>query len=320
MPLPVFFNFKKMRNFILFIGLLVAGVANAQVPVWINTFDTPADLQGWTIHDVDGNNNSWTQGKNHVMMNNGTEDVLRYSWLDDNNTMVTGYQTDNDWIISPEIDLTNASGAITFAAYISRGNPNSSGSLGRTLYIYESTTAQPVPTLADFQDMALDANGMYDPSYPYQFSAGTTDNPWVTPNTDFNECLVDISAFAGKKIYFALWTYSSTDLGSNNGNQGMININEIGIYADNVASTQDFNVKNSISKLYGNPVESALSLELNPQLMADQTTLTVYNLAGQKVLSAKYSESTDVSTLGSGMYILHLTDGKISERLKFIKK
>jgi hypothetical protein len=50
------------------------------------------------------------------------------------------------------------------------------------------------------------------------------------------------------------------------------------------------------------------------------TMIGIYNTAGQKVLTAPYSKSVNIAALSTGAYILEVTDGKISEKLKLIRK
>ena len=53
-----------MKNIFFTALLAVSTMATAQELVWENTFDAPTDLTGWTLHDIDGNGNTWVQGKN----------------------------------------------------------------------------------------------------------------------------------------------------------------------------------------------------------------------------------------------------------------
>jgi len=63
-----------------------------------------------------------------------------------------------------------------------------------------------------------------------------------------------------------------------------------------------------------------LQLQLNPILKENSVTVNVYNMSGQKVLMAKYSKNINVTALSAGIYITEVSDGKTTERLKFIKK
>lgn len=309
-----------MKKTILFSILLLPLMAYSQIPVWINSFDTSDDLQGWTFFNGNGNSNQWQQGNNiyynGTTLTYGTSGVLRYSINLVPSGTATNFSTENDWVISPEIDLTGASGTITLAAYISRQRTTHT-IVGRDLWIFTSTPQKPVPTVADFQAMTVDGNGNTITS-PYTIIAGNTANPW--PSTDLTqsaESLVDLSSFAGKKIYIGFWSNRITT-GLNVQN---INIDEIGIYASSfVLGTKESAAQKAITKVKENPVSESLQLQLNPVLNENSVVVSVYNMSGQKVLMAKYSKNINVTALSAGTYLVEVSDGKITERLKFIKK
>ena len=80
----------------------------------------------------------------------GTAGVLRHSINLVPTGNANGFTTENDWIISPQIDLTNTAGTITLAAYIGRQRSTHT-IVARELFIYVSTPQKEVPTLSDFQ-------------------------------------------------------------------------------------------------------------------------------------------------------------------------
>jgi hypothetical protein len=323
MSFPAFYFFKSliiciMKKLFLLSIVLVSQAAAAQFQVWSNSFDTPADLQGWTAHDLNGNGNGWVQGQNiyhnGTALTYGTSGVLRYSVSLVPTGNAANFGTENDWIISPQIDLEGAAGTISLAAYIGRQR-TTHFNVGRDLFIYVSTPQKPVPTLADFQAMAVDTNGNDIPS-PYRIIAGTTDNPFSTDLTQFNENLIDISAFSGKKIYLAFWS-NRKPTGNNLQN---INIDELAIYASSFLGTNDVKKKENVTKIAENPVKDFLQLQLNPNFNENKTAVHIYSVAGQKVLSVPYNKSVNVASLQAGMYIAEVSDGKTTEKLKFIKK
>ncbi|MFP7658158.1 T9SS type A sorting domain-containing protein [Chryseobacterium proteolyticum] len=61
-------------------------------------------------------------------------------------------------------------------------------------------------------------------------------------------------------------------------------------------------------------------LKLNPALKENNVTVTVFNMAGQSVLTTQYRREINVTTLSSGSYIAVVSDGVLSEKVKFIKK
>jgi len=303
-----------MKKLILLSILLLSQAIFAQYPVWSNTFDTPASLQGWTFYDLNGNGNGWVQGQNiyhnGTALAYGTSGVLRHSINLVPTGNATGFATENDWIISPEIDLTGAGGTITLAGYIGRQRSTHT-TVGRDIYIFVSTPQKQVPELSDFQQLATDAQNAGGATY--KFSASTT---LPTDLTQFAESLVNISAFAGKKIYIGLWSNRIVAAPINSQN---INIDEIAIYSS-VLNTKDVKDIKNVTKIMENPVTNSLQLQLNPKLKENNTTVSVYNMAGQKVLMTKYSKNMNVSALSAGIYFAEVSDGSTVEKLKFIKK
>lgn len=307
-----------MKKIILSSVLFLSHMAAAQSLVWGNSFDTPADLQGWTFHDLNSNGNGWVQGENiyhnGTTLTYGTAGVLRHSINLVPNGNANGFTTENDWIISPQIDLSTIAGTITLAAYIGRQRSTHT-IVARELFIYVSTPQKEVPTLSDFQAMTVDANGN-DVQSVYKIQVGDSANPFPADLTQFVESLVDLSAFAGKKIYIGMWSNRKTS-GNNVQN---INIDEIGIFNTPFLGTKDVKRNKIVTQIAENPVRESLQLQLNPALKENTTVVNIYNAAGQKVLTTQYSKTINTAVLISGAYIAEITDGKITERLKFIKK
>ncbi|CAI8874542.1 T9SS type A sorting domain-containing protein [Chryseobacterium sp. IT-36CA2] len=307
-----------MKKIILSSVLFLSHLAAAQTLVWGNSFDTPADLQGWTFHDLNSNGNGWVQGQNiyhnGTTLTYGTTGVLRHSISVVPTGNATGFTTENDWIISPQIDLTNTAGTVTLAANIGRQRTTHT-IVARDLFIYISTPQKEVPTLADFQAMTVDAGGN-DVQSLYKIQVGDSANPFPADLTEFVQSLVDLSAFAGKKIYIGMWANRKAS-GNNIQN---INIDEIGIYATAFLGTKDVKGNKTLTQIAENPVKESLVLQLNPALKENTTVVNIYNAAGQKMITAQYSKAIHVASLTSGAYIAEITDGKTTERLKFIKK
>lgn len=303
-----------MKKLILLSVIFLAQSVFAQYPVWSNSFDTPASLQGWTFHDLNGNGNGWVQGQNIYHNGStlayGTSGVLRHSINLVPSGNATGFATENDWIISPEINLTGAGGTITLAGYIGRQRSTHT-SVGRDLYIFVSTPQKQVPELSDFQQLAAAAQNAGGATY--KFTASTT---LPADLTQFAESLVDLSAFAGKKIYIGLWSNRIVAAPINSQN---INIDEMAIYSS-VLKTNDVKTVKNPTRISENPVTNTLKLQLSPALKENAATVAVYNMAGQKVMMAKYSGNINVSALSAGVYMAEVSDGNTKEILKFIKK
>lgn len=304
-----------MKKIILLSVILLSKAVFAQIPVWMNTFETPSDLQGWTFYDTNGNGNGWMQGQNiyhnGTSLAYGTAGVLRHSINLVPTGNATGFATENDWIVSPEIDLTSAGGNITLAGYVGRQR-STHASVSRDLYIFVSTSQKPVPGLADFQQLATDAQSAGGATYRFSASSNLPSDL-----TQFAESLVNISAFAGKKIYIGLWSNRVSSGGAPNSQN--INVDEMAIYAS-VLSTKEVKTGKALSKIIENPVSSSLQIKLDAALKENNTTVSVYNMGGQQILKTKYSKNINVAEFSAGTYIVEVSDGIVSERMKFIKK
>lgn len=303
--LPVLFNLTNiMKNLLYIIGLLIFGTINAQIPVYINSFDSVNDVAGWTFHDLDGNGNQWVQGKNWYSDPNnsyqtteGTADVLRYSNGKLDNTYVPNMDLENNWIISPEIDLEGASGLIQLAVDW-RLMDTRQHQISLDIYISES------PDLANFETLSLDAS-------PYVLWSNDME-PWASDPNEFSQTIMDISTFAGKKIYIGLKRAGSS---VDQYQLGNLNINEIGIYADSYMAASDTKAKASVT-VYPNPATDVLYLK-----GVSKANAAVYSTAGQLVSKqAVTNGQLNVSALPKGVYTLSVeADSKVSTT-KFIKK
>ncbi len=289
-----------MKNLLLFTALLVFNISNAQYPVWINSFDSAADLDGWTFHDLNNNGNNWVQGANWNIEAAGTEQVLRYSTAALSGNAYPNADTENDWAISPAIDLTSASGNILLAINWNRRYQDTNVS-GRIFYISTS------PDLAGFQ--------LLEGTFDYYFISDDITFP-TSPN-EFVESIVDISAFAGKTIYIGLPSKVDNDYSFQ---VSPINIDQMGVFASELLSVDDINAPKVITQLVQNPVIATLQLQLNPAFEPATTLVKVYNMTGQEVLSTTYKDQKEVSALVPGNYIVHISNGTEVEKLKFIKK
>ncbi|WP_281310424.1 T9SS type A sorting domain-containing protein [Flavobacterium flavigenum] len=342
-----------MKNLLLFTALLVFGVSNAQFIVWETTFETPEERAGWRFYDGNNNNNTWSIGK-HVVRKAATpnmyeevspDNVLRYSRYVPNvvgspaNFKADIFNDFEDWVISPEIDLTAASGEIILAAMIGRviayNTTSTSNNTDRSVFVYVSTPVKPVPDVTDFKALRADMIAAYESNpnssiLPKKLSITNAD--YVSSgNALFAQATSDLSQYAGKKIYIGFWNNltnanrpidqqisSSFFLDSNS--SATFQIDEMQIFASALLGVDDINTPKVLTQLVQNPVVSTLLLQLNPAFDPTSTFVKVYNMLGQEVLATSYKDQIEVSALVTGTYIVHITNGTTVEKLKFIKK
>lgn len=76
-------------------------------------------------------------------------------------------------------------------------------------------------------------------------------------------------------------------------------------------------------RIYPNPTEGHLKVEIAGWETADQGSLQLYNAVGQLVLNQRVGSSfteLDISSRGNGLYILHITLNGKETSWKIIKK
>lgn len=340
-----------MKNLLLFTAILVFGVSNAQFIVWETTFDTPEERAGWRFYDGNNNNNTWNIGK-QVVRKAATpnmyeevspDNVLRYNRFIPN--VVGGpanFKADinndfEDWVISPEIDLTAASGTITLAAMIGRvityNTTSTSNNTDRSVFVYVSTPTKPVPDVTDFKALRTDITTAYDNGninvIPKILKITNAD--YIAAGSAlFAQATADLSQYAGQKIYIGFWhnvinsnrpidqQVSNPFLDTNS--SATFQIDEMQIFASAVLGIDDINAPKIVTQLVQNPVGSTLQLQLNSAFDPATAFVKVYNMLGQEVLAIAYKDQIEVSALVFGTYIVHITNGKVVEKLKFIKK
>ncbi|MFT3920494.1 T9SS type A sorting domain-containing protein [Cloacibacterium sp.] len=344
-----------MKQIVISLAVLLSISIKSQnlYTAWETTFDTPAEIAGWQFYDGNNNNNTWNVGK-HVVRQAATpsmyeevspDGVLRYSVYIPN---VVGspanfkpdYGNDvEDWAISPEIDLSGYGGEITLAAMIGRliayNSTSTSNNTNRSVFVYVSTPAKPVPDVSDFQalrsaivaDVAV--NGLSSSLIPKELKITNADYI-AEGNALFAQATADLSQYAGKKIYLGFWTnrnfangfpagFNTTPFSSNAYPNASLTfqIDEMQVFAtEENLSTADAKGKSANVTIYPNPVAEVLYLK-----QVTKANVAVYNAVGQKVLSkAVTNGQLNVSALQKGVYTLAVeTNGKLSTT-KFIKK
>jgi hypothetical protein len=87
-------------------------------------------------------------------------------------------------------------------------------------------------------------------------------------------------------------------------------------------NTIDYELVNYI--LMENPVSEQIRLKLNPSLLYNNVSISVYNTSGQQILTEKIQNPSDVISINhylkSGLYILNVVDGRNNYNTKMIVK
>jgi hypothetical protein len=97
------------------------------------------------------------------------------------------------------------------------------------------------------------------------------------------------------------------------------NIDPASTFVNNEAECAALSIEDNTFGLgvsvYPNPTDNYLFIEGNK----NPISISIYNLLGKKVMSAKNTNRIDVKELSSGVYIIRISDGKGQTDRKFIK-
>ncbi|MFV0304843.1 MAG: choice-of-anchor J domain-containing protein [Moheibacter sp.] len=265
---------KILFSLIILTGLLTV---NAQTVVWSDDFEDE-DISDWTNLDEDGDSYTW----NTVVLDTWSAALSSDSYINGG----TGPVTPDNWVISPAIDLSGASGT-TLKFKVKAQDPDWAD---ENYSVYVATSSDLV---------ALEANLLL--------------NELVTDNGVggvYYDKEIDLSAFDGEaEVYIAFRHHDVTDMFS-------IQIDDVSVEVD-VMGLSDLNT--SFSSVYPNPVVDDFNIQLSEKFNQN-ASISVTNLAGQIVKTFEVANSYSITELPKGVYILKITDGKNTETRKIIKK
>lgn len=193
-----------------------------------------------------------------------------------------GQPGNNDWAITPQIQLGDDS-RITFWA---RSIVATYG-LERVAFGVSNTGTNP-------SDFTIVTPGQY-----------------IEVPVDWTEYEVDLSAWDGQQIYFALH-YQTEDA-------YILMTDQFEVWGTGL-STSDVAATRSTTHIYPNPVKDVVNVQLAEGFNQANTVINVYNLKGQLIRSVKGVTSFDASSLTPGAYIVEFNDGIMKQSRKMMKK
>lgn len=117
---------------------------------------------------------------------------------------------------------------------------------------------------------------------------------------------VDLSAYDGQTIYIG-FKYSGGDPDETT----TLQLDNVNVTNASVANVE--NIENEGIAIYPNPAVNVLNI-------SEFSDLTVYNITGQEVLTAKNTKTVDVSALESGVYFIEIKSVKGVSVKKFVIK
>ncbi|WP_458627701.1 T9SS type A sorting domain-containing protein [Winogradskyella sp. PC D3.3] len=275
---------KKITLFALALGLSFNTFS--QNIVWSDDFND-LDISDWTLIDADGDGYNWDVVQ-IVDLNDlpvGTPQLRSASYI--GGLGGPGAINPDNWIITPAIDLTSASGTIAF----------------------------------NWQVKASDAD--YDAeNYTVYVSTGNTITEFMASATLFNEPTLDgvneltdrtldISSFAGEtEVYIAFRHFGVSD-------EFTMEIDNVEVNAETVLSIDDEEL-NTFSYTYNSTNDRLNLTSVNSSFESVQ----LFNITGQQVLDLKLSntnESIDFSNYSNGVYLVKVNTNNSSKTLKIIK-
>ncbi len=92
------------------------------------------------------------------------------------------------------------------------------------------------------------------------------------------------------------------------------------VATNNLLLVEDLDLAESISKLYPNPTQNTLKIQLATPFNPTHTNIKIVDKKGSLVHTTPYSHEIDISKLPKGVYFINISDGLHSEDQKFIKE
>ncbi|MFL9844858.1 T9SS type A sorting domain-containing protein [Flavobacterium rhizosphaerae] len=289
------------KKLLLPVFVFISTMASAQFTVWEDDFND-GDISDWTVLDLNEDDFSWQANKNMQLNEEGVFDLT----IGDYNVLaVYGIDLEtggplgdsefvfDEWAVSPAIDLSFYAGA---GELVINAQAAIYGS-GEILTVYASTSMDP----ETFE------------------MVGTVDllRPEIDDVALFSDYTLDISDYISEPEVYIIFNCS----GNNNALNIGIEIDNVHIIAEEIATGIEGIAGKTTTKIKQNPVQDNLQLQLANTINNEALSLNIYNINGMLVKQAAYNENgIAVTDLSSGMYFVVLTDGAATERLKFIKK
>ncbi|MGV0923243.1 choice-of-anchor J domain-containing protein [Empedobacter tilapiae] len=251
--------------------------------IWSDNFDDK-DISDWKLYDKDGDGYKWSavQSTDENGIPVGSPLITSASFINN-----VGPLTPDNWITSPQIDLTNVDGQATLKYGVFASDPKYNK---ENYAVYISTTN--------------------DTSNEAAFKQVFTEKD--LPGKEAQRS-VDLTEFVGQKIYITFRHFNVTDM-------YRINIDNVSVEGKlKTLATSDINTK-QVTNVYPNPVEDSFKIDLGTTLNKANVTIELYDMVGKKVQSFDYADSYNISSLPKGVYVLKINDGATKVVKKIVKK
>ncbi|MDO5510018.1 MAG: choice-of-anchor J domain-containing protein [Weeksellaceae bacterium] len=295
---------KKFLFSLLAAGIGVCGIAQEQL-IWSEDFESAEvwavdSVEGWTFIDLD--ERPTYSMTNYTFPNQaytGVAIVYDAAEVDPPYPASATYQgnqglyfyaavpgggvtANNDWAISPQVQLGDDS-RLTFWA--------------------RSITAQ-----YGLERMAIGVSNTG--TSPSDFTI-VTPGTYIEVPAEWTEYEIDLGAWDGQAIHFAIH-YQTADA-------YILMTDQFEIWSSGL-STSDVAATRSTSHIYPNPARDVVNVQLAEGFDVANTVINVYNLKGQLIQSVKGVSTLNVSHLTPGAYIVEFNDGVLKQSRKLMKK
>lgn len=267
-----------MKKITLLAALFAGFAMNAQTVFFSDDFNDE-DVSDWTRYDEDGDGNFFAD-LFVVQDENGNPvtpvSIISRSWQG-------APLTPDNWIVSPAIDLTTATGDVQLNWKVQAA----AATWDLEKYsVYVGTSED----IADLESATVTFTEIYD-------------DP-ANLGTQYDRTL-DLSSLAGETVYLAFRHHDVTD-------QDFLSIDDVTVSGVLAVGTNEFKGFNYFI------ANNQLNLSANTSM----EKVALYNMLGQQVVSQKLSnnnETIELSGLQSGIYIATVSIDGASKTFKIVK-
>ncbi len=313
-------KYKTMKKNLLFLAVtLIGSTVFSQTVLFQDDFESYddfiiADVGDWTMVDLDGldtyyggtpegEDPNWanaTDPKAFMIFNTSTanvsddnnvggEEVLSFEAHSGNKYLAAwaanpgdGNLGNDDWAISPAIQLGSSDNTVEM--YV-KALSNTYGNEPYTINVYVGSD---VPS----------------PNQFIQIGSGMATYP------SWELISYDLDAYANQTVRIGIH-YIGVDV-------YMFMVDDFKVTTSSM-SVSDVKGKN-VTSVYPNPAVDVVNINLSDKFNADKASVSVVDMNGKVVAKFASVDAVNVQALPKGVYVLEITDGKLKETKKLIKK
>jgi len=276
-----------MKKLLLSMAVFASMMAvNAQTTIWSDDFQD-ADISDWTLVDADGDGFNFLAYDPTI-----AQTGERYYLSSQSYDFDFGPLSPDNWAISPAINVAGFTNLNL--SYLVGAQDGDYADETYTVYVATGNSIE------DFENSTVFFSENIGEDYE---NLG-----------ELVERTLDLSAFNGEEtIYIAFRHHDSYDM-------FYLNFDDVVVTGDEdvTAGVSDLNL--AMASVYPNPVVDSFNVNLSSKFNANEVSVVVTDMTGKVVKTFGAAESYNVSDLAAGVYVVKITDGKLTETKKIIKK